>query len=94
MEQFRKKVRSNSVEGVDLFGTGSISKKQADKLSQGLDTHASYEKGGGTTNIIMAKQEAPSSGGGEGKVEIIPVPVVNSAKDVTKDIYKYELSKV
>ena len=93
-EQFKEKVRSNSVEGVDLFGTGSISKKQADKLSQGLDTHASYEKGGGTTNIIMAKQEAPSSGGGEGKVEIIPVPVVNSAKDVTKDIYKYELSKV
>ena len=93
-EQFKEKVRSNSVEGVDLFGTGSISKNQADKLSQGLDTHASYEKGGGTTNIIMAKQEAPSSGGGEGKVEIIPVPVVNSAKDVTKDIYKYELSKV
>ena len=93
-EQFKEKVRSNSVEGVDLFGTGSISKKQAAKLSQGLDTHASYEKGGGTTNIIMAKQEAPSSGGGEGKVEIIPVPVVNSAKDVTKDIYKYELSKV
>ena len=93
-EQFKEKVRSNSVEGVDLFGTGSISKKQADKLSQGLDTHASYEKGGGTTNVIMAKQEAPSSGGGEGKVEIIPVPVVNSAKDVTKDIYKYELSKV
>ena len=93
-EQFKEKVRSNSVEGVDLFGTGSISKKQADKLSQGLDTHASYEKGGGTTNIIMAKQEAPSSGGGEGKVEIIPDPVVNSAKDVTKDIYKYELSKV
>ena len=93
-EQFKEKVRSNSVEGVDLFGTGSISKKQADKLSQVLDTHASYEKGGATTNIIMAKQEAPSSGGGEGKVEIIPVPVVNSAKDVTKDIYKYELSKV
>ncbi len=55
-EQFKEKVRSNSVEGVDLFGTGSISKKQADKLSQGLDTHASYEKGGGTTNIIMAKK--------------------------------------
>ena len=93
-EQFKEKVRSNSVEGVDLFGTGSISKKQADKLSQGLDTHASYEKGGGTTNVIMAKQEAPSLGGGEGGAKIILVPVVNSAKDVTKDIYKYELSKV
>ena len=94
VEQFRKKVRSNSVEGVDLLGTGTISKKQAAKLSQGLDTHASYEKGGGTTNVIMAKQEAPSSGGGGGGVKILPVPIVNSAKDVTKDIYKYELSKV
>ena len=94
VEQFRKKVRSNSVEGVDLLGTGTISKKQAAKLSQGLDTHASYEKGGGTTNVIMAKQEAPSLGGGEGGAKIILVPVVNSAKDVTKDIYKYELSKV
>ena len=93
-EQFKEKVRSNSVEGVDLLGTGTISKKQAAKLSQGLDTHASYEKGGGTTNVIMAKQEAPSSGGGGGGVKILPVPIVNSAKDVTKDIYKYELSKV
>ena len=42
----------------------------------------------------MAKQEAPSSGGGGGGVKILPVPILNSAKDVTKDIYKYELSKV
>ena len=42
----------------------------------------------------MAKQDATSLGGGEGGAKIILVPVVNSDKDVTKDIYKYELSKV
>ena len=71
-----------------------IIKKPADKLSQGLDTHASYEKAGEPNNIILAKNNPPQSGGGEGQVKILPVPIVNNAKDVAKNIYNYELSKV
>ncbi len=93
-EQFRKKVRSNSVEGVDLLGTGTISKKQAAKLSQGLDTHASYEKEAEPNNIILAKNNPSQSRGGEGQVKILPVPIVNNAKDVVKNLYNYELFKV
>ena len=71
-----------------------IIKKPADKLSQGLDTHASYEKAGEPNNIILAKNNPPQSGGGEGQVKILPVPIGNNAKDVAKDLYNYELSKV
>ena len=74
------------------MGRGAAKARQ---LSQGLDTHASYEKGGGTTNIIMSKQEAPSSGGGgEGVVKILPIPIVNNTKEVANNLYNYELFKV
>ena len=64
-----------------------------DKLSQGLDTHASYETGGGTTNIIMTQQSSPPTSGG-GSIKIMPVPLVNSTTDVAAAIYRYELTTV
>ena len=88
-KQIAKKVSPNN-----LADATPIIKKPADKLSQGLDTHASYEKAGEPNNIILAKNNPPQSGGGEGQVKILPVPIGNNAKDVAKDLYNYELSKV
>jgi hypothetical protein len=81
-------------EGVTLDPKLTSGNNQGDKLSQGLDTHASYETGGGTTNIILANQAQSSSGSGEGGVKIMPVPLVNSTTDVAAAIYRYELTTV
>ncbi len=72
----------------------SRSAAKASKLSQGLDIHASYEIGGGTTNIILANPAQSSSGSGEGGVKIMPIPLVNSTTDVAAAIHRYELTTV